>query len=499
MTYDSPPAHLDVKSTHFISLNRLLGGATVLLWSILFLPELMGFTQLLKILSPFNLMLLAGAAAVLFIQSIRCRHQWKFSLEPIFQGLPLLMMLGVAIATLLTRHFLDLEDLTVVGAILGAYGLVGLFCDRHIWKRSLPIIGAFATLVFLYALELTDLGHLVRTGIAEIVEYLLQPFSLNAVSSEDILVLSTGVAFVDIPCSGFKTIEIGSLFYLATSLLERKKMGLQWCLLGLVNLALLVTANIARIFVIVALTFVLQQRTLAEMLHVPLGVCGFITVCLITLFLLRWVPRQRSGAVVPEKNRRTQTPSASIRNAVLTLSLLLGLALIPHPAAASPVALDSLQWPTSMQTEMVVLSPQEQTFFTQYPGVVTQKQTFKTQYLSGSMVFVASPSWQAHHAPELCFLANGFKIDDMQKRSLTGQVTGRWLSLDQGQRQAAYWFQSSQRTTDHYLDRVCSEMIRKEPKWTMVSILFDQQISADDSAVQGMLTDVHDAIATAMT
>ncbi len=499
MTYDNPPAHLEAEPTRFMSLNRLLGGATVLLWCILFLPELVGFSQLLKILSLFNVMLLAVAAAVLFIQSIRCRHQWKLSLEPTFQGLPLWMMLGVAIATLLARHFLDLEDLAVVGVILGAYGLVGLFCDRRIWKRSLPIIGAFATLTFLYALELTDVGHLVRTGIAEIVEYLLRPLSVDAISSEDILVLSTGVAFVDIPCSGFETIEIGSLFFVATSLLERKKMGLKWSGLGLVNLALLVTANIARIFAIVVLTFVLQQRTLAEILHVPLGICAFITVCLITLFLLRWVPRQSSVPMASQEKARIQSPTVQIRNAVLTLSLLLGLALVPHPAAATPVGLDSLHWPMSMQAETVELSPQEQTFFTQYPGVVTQKQTFKTPELSGSMVLVASPSWQAHHAPELCFLANGFKIDEMQKRSLTDQVTGRWLTLDQGQRQAAYWFQSSQRTTDHYLDRVWSEMIRKEPKWTMVSILFDQPLAADDSAVQGILTEVHDAIATAMT
>ncbi|PZD74131.1 hypothetical protein C1752_01272 [Acaryochloris thomasi RCC1774] len=498
MTYDNPLARFEADPTHVLSLNRLLGVITILLWLVLFLPELMGFTHLLKILSLFNILLLAGAAAVLFIQGFRCRDQWKFSLEPTFQGLPLLVMVGVAIASLLTRNFLDLENLSAVGAIIGAYGLMGLFCDTQTWKRNIPFVGAFAILVFLFALELTDLGHLARTGIAEIVEYLLQPFSVNAITSEDILVLSTGVAFVDIPCSGFKNIEIGSLFFIAASMLERRQMGLRWFLVGVTNFALLIVANIARIFVIVTLTFVLQQRTVAEILHVPLGLCGFISVCLLTLLLLQFVPHQRPSTTKLQESRKTQSPAANIRNALITLGLLLGLALIPHPTAAA-VGWDSLQWPTSMQAESVNLTRPEQMFFTQYPGVVAQKQAFKTQNISGSMIFVASPSWQAHHAPELCFLASGFKIDDMQKRTLTSQVTGRWLSLDQGQRQAAYWFQSSQRTTDHYLDRVWSEMIRKEPHWTMVSILFDQSVSADDAAVQAVLADVHDAISTAMT
>lgn len=498
MAYDSPPTHFDAEPTHFLSLSRLLGGATVLLWSMVLLPELMGVTHLLKILSPFNLALLFGAAVVLLIQGFRYRDEWQFSLEPSFQGLPLLVMIGVAIASLLARNYLDLENLSAVGAIIGAYGLMGLFCNTRTWKRSIPFVGAFAMLMFLFALELTDLGHLVRTAIAEVVEYLLQPFSVNAVSSEDILVLSTGVAFVDIPCSGFKNIEIGSLFFIAASLLERKQMGLRWLLVGLTNVVLLIVANIARIFVIVTLTFVLQQRAVAEILHVPLGLCGFISVCLITLLLLRWVPRQRSATANLQESRKLPLPAANIRNAIITLVLLLGLTLIPHPTAAA-IGWDTPHLPTSIQAKTVDLTRQEQMFFVQYPGVIAQKQAFQTQDISGSMIFVASPSWQAHHAPELCFLASGFKIDDMQKRVLTPQVTGRWLSLAQGQRQAAYWFQSSQRTTDHYLDRVWSEMIRKEPHWTMVSILFDQPVSADDASVQAMLVDVHDAISGAMT
>ncbi|MGF1603322.1 MAG: exosortase O [Thermosynechococcaceae cyanobacterium] len=498
MTYDRNSVYFDAKPTPLMPLNRLWGGITVLLWCFLFLPDLTGFTHLLQGLSQFNLMLLAGAAVVLLMQGIRYRDQWNLSLEPTFQGWPVVLMLGAAIASLLTRTLLDVEHLAVVGVVIGAYGLFGLFCDPQAWKRSIPFMGAFALLMFLFALEFTDLGHLARTAIAEVTEYLLQPFHVNAISSEDILVLSTGIAFVDLPCSGFKNIEIGSLFFIAASVLERKQLGLRWFLVGLTTIALLITANVARILVIVVLTFVIKQPTLAGILHVPLGLCGFITVCLIALLLLRWVPRQtvRSQITHPDSSA---VPTASIRNALLTLGLMIGLVCVPPPAAAAPVTFNIPQWSLPLKSRDINLSPPEQTFFIRNPGVVAEKQAFEFNDISGSMIFVASPSWQAHHAPELCLTGSGFKIDQMQKRLLTPQVTGRWLSLDQGQHQAAYWFQSSQRTTDNYLDRVWSEITRREPQWTMVSILFDQPVSADNPEVRSILEEVHDAVDTAMT
>ena len=508
MTCENRLAQSETKLRHFSRLTGFISSAIVLVWLYLVLPELIRFIHLIRTLSPFNILLLFSAAIVLLIQSIRRGDEWGVSLQPRFQALPLMMMFGAAIASVLARWLFDLEHLSVIGFIVGAYGLVGLFCHLRTWKRGIPFMAAFAILIFLFVLEFTNLGHLARTSIAEIVEFLLKPFSIAAISSEDILVLSTGVAFVDIPCSGVKNIEIGSLFFIAASLLERKQMGLRWFLASLINLALLIIANIARILVIVVLTFVMQQRALAEILHVPLGLFGFIGVCLIALQILRFVPRQPPSASTSTAAAdrlspppTSDAPAAKLRNAVLTLSLLTGLALIPHPSITdiSPTTFQAMQWPKPMQTQAIDLNPFEKRFFTNYPGVVAQKQSFQFKGVSGSMIFVASPTWQAHHAPELCFSASGLEIDHMQKQALSNQVTGRWISLNRGQQQAAYWFQSSQRTTDRYLDRIWSEITRREPKWTLVSILFDQPVSADNTDVQTMLEEVHSVIAATMT
>ena len=534
MTYSSPLTAVDSKSkvdpkptpqspqtgkdVQLKSLHWIIRCGIALVWIYLSVPELNWLAHLIHTLSRFNIVLLICAAAVLIFQGVRSRKSWKFSMEATLPRSPLLMMSGMAIASVASRWWLDLEQLSIIWFVIGTYGVIGLFSPSQPWRRGIPFMGAFAAFVLLMAAEFTDVGHLVRTAIAEVVEWFLIPFGVPSLSSEDILVLDTGIALVDIPCSGFKNIEIGSLFFIVASLLQRKRMGLKWSLIGLLNLTLLILANIARIFVIVIFAYVMEQQILAEMLHVPLGLFGFITVCLITLQLLRWIPSTAAPPAQAPSNKRETPPLSSsrkqfngrsIRYGALSLGLMLGLTLIPHPPVTSALPIDftKVQWDAALHTEAIALNPYEETFFNRYPGVVAQKQTFHVNDLSGSMILVSSPTWQAHHAPELCFSANGLTIDHMEQQSLTRQITGRWLSLNHGQQQAAYWFQSPQRTTDHYLDRVWSEITRQEPQWTMVSILFDSpsskhpssSLTTDDTDVQTLLEGVHGAIATTMT
>lgn len=493
--------------------NRWIKGGLVLVWLYLELPELGQLLRLVHTLSTFNIVLIVCSIVAIVLQALRLRtgdgqEQWSFSWDAPISGLPLVMVGGMAIASTALNWWLDLDQLSLAWFILGSYGVMGLFCQSRLWRRGMPFVAMFAGLMLVMAAEFTDVGHLVRTGIAEIVEYLLKPLAplgVEAISSEDILVFNTGIAAVDIPCSGFKNIEIGSLFFIAASFLSRKHMGIKWGLVGLMNGTLLIMANVARIFVLVVLVFGLEQRSLADMLHIPLGLFGFVTVCLVTLYCLKFVPEESQdlkSVAVP----RPLIPSFSwktLRYGVLTLGLLLSLGLMPQPDAQaavtfSPMAWDEFMATTSVQTQAIELNIYEQDFFDRYPGVVTQKQRFQLGDVSGSVIAVASPTWEAHHAPELCFAAIGSTIDHMEKLALTPGVTGRWLSLNQGQRSAAYWFQSPQRTTDHYFERVWREIRRQDPQWTMVSIQFDQSLSDQDTEVKTLVDAVHGAIGVAM-
>jgi exosortase O len=453
--------------------------------------------QTLQEISVFNgLMLVAGGLLLLGL-GVYYRQQIQFS-APTLRGVPLALMLGCGVGAIGTRWLVALEQLPVALFLLGTYGMLGLCLAPATWRRGLPVGMAIACLLPFGVQFSTGVGAPARVLTAHVVEFVLKLWHVPVVSTEDIILLDTGVAYVDSPCSGLKSMWTGTLFLLAATWLEGRPMGLRWLLVGIANLGLLAIANTARIITLVVLTHVLHQPNLAEMMHVPLGLIGFVVASLITWGLLRWVPHQRSVVyfkeVSPQKN---QSHRSLLKTTLILIASILTLTLLPHTqeTLTSTVDLSKLQWSNSIQTQAIALNPYEQKFFADYPGVTTQKQRFQFQDLTGSIVLVASPTWQAHHAPELCLTAFGYHIDQMVGEAITPAVTGRWLTLDGGKKTSTYWFQSATQTTDDFFVRFWGEVFRKDSTWTLVSIVFDQSHSANEPAVQSFLTLVHDALA----
>lgn len=458
--------------------------------------------QTLQEISVFNgLMLVAGGLLLLGL-GVHYRQQIQFS-SPTLRPIPLILMLSCGVGAIATRWLVALEQLPVVLFVLGTYGLLGLILSPGTWRKGLPVGAAIACL-FPFGVQFsTGLGAPARVLTSHVVEFILKLWHIPAISTEDIILLDTGVAYVDSPCSGLKSMWTGTLFLLAATWLEGRQMGLRWLLVGVANLGILAIANTARIITLVVLTHVLHQPDLAKMMHMPLGLIGFVVASLITWGLLRWVPRQRSVTYAEDagseekQSKKKQSHRSSLKATFIIIASILALTLIPHSQRITtyPLDLSKLQWSASIQTQPVELNRYEQKFFADYPGVTTQKQRFQFQGLTGSVVLVASPTWQAHHAPELCLTAFGYHIDQMVGEALTPAVTGRWLTLNNGQKTSAYWFQSATRTTNDFFVRFWSEVFRKDSTWTLVSIIFDQSHSADEVAVQSFLTLIHDALA----
>ena len=288
----------------------------------------------------------------------------------------------------------------------------------------------------------------------------------------------------------------GTLFLLAATWLEGRQIGLRWLVVGLANLGFLAIANIGRVLILTILTHVLHQSAWAEILHVPLGLSGFIMASLLTWGLLWCVPK--AGMQSSTGDSLEVAPSALNWRSLSGLAgLLLILAIVPVPQSERAIAavdLSRLQWAAPMQTQALSLNPQEQQFFADYPGVTTRKQQFQYGELTGTSVLVSSPTWQAHHAPELCLTAIGYKIAPVVQRLVTPDVTARWLSLDDGKKSAVYWFQSATRTTDDFFSRFWDEVFRRESSWTMVSMVFDRAETPDSPTVRAAIEQTHDAI-----
>lgn len=444
-------------------------------------------------ISLFNgTILVAGA---LLLGYLGWQYRRSIELAPGLYSAPLLLLFGCGVATISTQWFVSLAQLPVGLFLLGSYGLVGLWLAPAVWRQGLPVAVAIACLLPFGVQFSTGVGTPARIFTAQIVEWILHSWGISAISAGDVIVLETGVAYVDLPCSGLKSMWTGTLFLLAATWLEGRQIGLRWMGVGVVNLGLLAIANTARVLILTLLTHVFHQSAWGEILHVPLGLIGFVVASLLTWVLLRWVPKTGSsaGAAVLAK---TPLWGLNWRSLLGVAGLVLTLAMIPVPQIDRSIAVDlsKLEWVAPMQTQPVALNRPEQKFFANYPGVTTRKQQFQYGDLTGTSVLVSSPTWQAHHSPEVCLASIGYKIAPEIQQLVTPDVTARWLSLDGGKKSAVYWFQSAHTTTDNFNSRFWDEVFRRESRWTMVSVVFDRSNLPTSAAVQGFVQQTHDRI-----
>jgi exosortase O len=422
-------------------------------------------------ISLFNGAILVAGGLLLAFLGWYYRNSIEFA--PGLDRSPLLLIFGCSVATISTQWLVSLAQLPVGLFVLGSYGLLGLWLAPWVWRRGLPVAVAIACLLPFGVQFSTGVGTPARIFTAQIVEWILHTWQISAISAGDVIVLETGVAYVDLPCSGLKSMWTGTLFLMASTWLEGRQIGLKLVVVGLANLVFLAIANIGRVLILTLLTHVLHQSAWAEILHVPLGLIGFIMASLLTWGLLRLVPK--AGIQFQLENQLEPGSIALNWRSLLGLAgLLLAFAAIPVPQpdpAIAAVDLSRLQWVLPMQTQPLDLNPQEQKFFANYPGVTTRKQQFQYGELTGTSVLVASPTWQAHHSPEVCLASIGYKIAPEIQRLVTPDVTARWLSLNNGTKSAVYWFQSATRTTDDFNSRFWDDVFRRESRWTMVSVM----------------------------
>jgi exosortase O len=474
----------------------------------------------LRQVSPLNLLLVGSIVAVLLVQVVRSRHQAGFQIRdyfgatPVLRPYPLLLLVGSAISAIALQWLVDIEQLTILLFLLGSYGLCGLFLAPSVWRKGLPLASLVACLVAFSSQVGIGLGMPARMLTAQAVEHLLSTLHVAAISSYDIIILENGIARVDVPCSGIKSLGTGTLFLLAATWIERRQLGIRWLLVCVLNLFLLLCANTIRVLLLVIFTDVLKQPLLAEILHIPLGLIGLGCACGLSWLMLQTVPKQgeAGGAGRAEKfsvtgknvfftdtlqRQFSSTSPASLPAQAGLVIFFVALALfsqLHHPPLEQPLSIASLEWPEQMVSEPIPLTAGERSFFDNYPSIVPDKQRFVLDNLSGSILVVANTTWRTYHPPELCLLSSGLKIDQMEKKQLTPAVPARWLSVADGKYSATYWFQSPKQTTDDFLSRLWSEVTRRQKNWLLVSVLFDRPLSPDSSEIRNFTTTIHEAI-----
>ena len=498
-TLDIQPQSADTPLPSTRAVRLMLNGLVVVLWLWLYRP-IFDYLSIIFTREDFrtNQIVLIAIIVLIAMRLRRGDGHLRFDVAPHLALLPLSLVIGGSLAYLFAERFLDINTLSASLFGLATYGLLGLWLAPQPWRQGLP-----AALLIIGALPFGDhmqtfVGYPLRILTAGIVRDGLATAGVASVGIDTILILENGVSHIDLPCSGIKSLWTGALFLMAATWIERRPINLRWLLTALLFAGMLFAANLARVAILVVVGQVAGWPLMAEMLHVPLGVLGFVAACLGALALLRWqkpLPSVDTGHHWPDHLSRPSWLLPGL--AIIIVSM--GLLYSPRPhtglTAASPV----WAFPTDLTTEPMPLEPDEFEWLTRDGAEAADRHRFEWRGITGSMILITSSTWRGHHRPERCFEVYGLSLEDSRTQLIDPDFPLRAVSLGYGdtpaQLSAVYWFQSAHRTTDDYATRMWADLDPGRERWVLVSILFDDHHDAETDDLPELYAALHQAVA----
>ena len=426
---------------------------------------------------------------------------------PVLRRWPLIISIGCAVGYLLIERFLDVNTLAASMLAFGSYGLLGLWIRPKRWLVGLPAaLLIVLTLPFGHHMQ-TFIGYPMRIATAAIVRDLLSSAGIGYVGIDTILILENGISHIDLPCSGVQSLWTGTMFLLAATWLEEKRISARWFLIVTLLMVLLFLANLARVAVLTVTGSVLGWQLFAEMLHIPLGVLGFVLACGAALWLLKRLPSpnlsQREGDLAPQKGAVERGhPYANTLNRpkiapLLIAALFVGLSFLytERPSFATTFETQVWQFDSSIEVTPFPLKSYEAEWLTRDGAESAERVTFKSGNLSGSIILITSRTWRAHHSPERCFEVYGLTIDQSTTHLVDQTFPIRLVTLGEGTYTANYWFQSAEITTDDYATRIWDDLQRKRDRWVLVSMIFDEGVDVNSAEVKAFYETIHATVA----
>lgn len=451
-----------------------------------------------------NQIVLVGVLIVILGQLRHQRLNPRFDALPHFYAPGLALALGSSLLYLAAERYLDINTLSATLFGLATYGLLGLWMAPRRWTEGLPaallLVGA---LPFGQHLE-TFVGYPMRLATAQVVSEGLHALGITSIGQDTILMLESGFAQVDSPCSGVKSLWTGALFLLAVTWLERHPINGRWLGISGLLAGLLFVANVARVGALVLVGQVAGWRPLAEMIHVPLGVVGFVAVCAAAAALLRTRPMIPSAP--SPAGPRFWPEFDGLRKPVWFVPLLaltvfaMGMLYSPRPQTAQAHA--AIQWPfpPEMEIESSPLSAPLYAWATSGGADSAERWHFTWGERQGTVLFLTSRTWRGQHRPERCFEVEGLTVESSQTYLITPDFPVRFLSLKGGPylASAAYWLQSGRRVTEDYATRMWADLAPQRQPWVLVTVLFEGTPPPDAADVHALFEALRETVARGM-
>jgi len=442
-----------------------------------------------------NGILLLVAALVLVVQAWPAlRLRALVYAEPRARWLPLVLFALCALVLAIEARLWSSNLLAAVAFAAGTHAFLGLYLPRARWRRGwLAVLAVVALLPFGPHLD-AFLGFPTRIATAHLVQKVLGAFGVWVQSAEAVVILENGVASIDLPCSGVKGLWVGSVFFLALTWLERRAPGWRWLAAGLAFLTSLVAANFLRVLLLVVIGTVCKQPALADLVHLPLGVFGFVVACGLAVLMVRWLPEQGPASV-----SATATARPLGLGVLPLITAVLVLATIGARGATRPraVGLVEPRWPAAWRMTALPLDGKEARLFKHHGARQAGKWRFQVGGSAGTLLVVVADSFRAHHAPEVCLAGAGHAIDGVRREQLDPGRPLRLIDIDRHSASAATWFQSVRTTTDSLMRRTLAELLDGERRWALVSVLFDGP-TVLDGPTRALLDELHATVGASL-
>jgi exosortase O len=331
---------------------------------------------------------------------------------------------------------------------------------------------------------------------AESVRNILSQFNLNGIAKETIITIENRSADVSEACSGLNGIWTSWLFYFALSWIENKKITVYW-ILNFVFLNLLIySCNLFRIFILVLLETVFNLHDIAEIVHVPMGIAGFVFSCFICWYLFSYFPENKKETHEKVRMNELTGVKPEMHKYYLAsftlLSVLIPLTILPASARQQIHNFD-FRWSLALPAIEIGLSEGEKSAFLK-DGSAGRKYRFSKGEIYGTILLVSSRGWRGHHPPQLCTQANGFVIESSETRLIDSEFPVQFLSLKNTKTRSCFWFQSAELITQDHSSRVWAGLRNNTSEWIMVSVLFDNYQGGNDAPVTDFLKEVKSVI-----
>ncbi len=426
-----------------------------------------------------NQIVLVLIAALIVFQLRRERISLHLDAPPQWYAPALALSIGGSILFLLLERLVDIDTFSASVFGLASYGLLGLWMRPQTWRQGIPAaLLVVGVLPFGEHMQ-TFVGYPMRILTASIVRDGLAAAGIPSIGVDTILVLENGVSQIDLPCSGVKSLWTGALFLLAATWIERRPITWRWIATAAAFAALLFAVNVTRIAMLVVVGQVIGSRLGAELIHVPMGVLGFIVACAAAVGMLQWVPalsHPHAQDNVGRVHRVLERP-VWLAPSLAAVLVTLVLAYTPAPVAGLTETAPARTWAAEMGVQMMPLQPDELEWFTRDGAESAERYRFSWHGMAGSMILITSTNWRAHHRPERCFEVYGLAVDDSSTLLVAPDFPVRWVAVSRRNSpdhwSATYWFQTGDRVTDDYGTRIADDLSLKHNRWVLVSVLFD--------------------------